>query len=447
MRCPPARATKAPAIRYCIPIGACGTLLWVHHMDIAKPVDRQRQRMTQAAYGALALVAATFIGIRVWHLQPAAPTVDRASLWVDTVKRGAMVRQVRGPGTLVPEEVRWIPATTMGRVERIVLRPGTAVDAGTVILELSNPALQQEFEEAALKLRAADASLANLRAQLANEALAQEGVVAGIEADHQKATLQANINRQLADKGLVSTLVVQQSALDAQQLADRLTIARKQSDGRTQAAAARLAVQQAEVDQARAVVVLRQRQVDELHVRAGIAGVLQVVPIEVGQQVAPGTNLARVADPGRLKAELKIAETQAKDVQIGQRVSVDTRNGLVDGTVSRIDPSVQNGTVTVDVALSGDLPKGARPDLTVDGTIELERLPDVMFVGRPAFIQEQGTIGLFRLQPDGDASRVQVSLGRSSVNNVEVVSGLQVGDQVVLSDMSSWDAFERVRLK
>lgn len=416
-------------------------------MDIAKPVDRQRQRITQASYGAVALMAAAFIGVRVWQLQPAAPSVERSSLWVDTVKRGAMVRQVRGPGTLVPEEVRWIPATTMGRVERIVLRPGTTVVPDTVILELSNPSLQQELEEASLKLRAADASLANLRAQLANESLTQEGIVAGIEADHQKATLQANINRQLAEKGLVSTLVVQQSALDAQQLGDRLGIARKQLDGRTAAAEARLAVQQAEVDQARAVVVLRQRQVDELHVRAGIAGVLQVVPIEVGQQVGPGTNLARVADPGHLKAELKIAETQAKDVLIGQRVSVDTRNGLVEGTVSRIDPSVQNGTVTVDVALSGELPKGARPDLTVDGTIELERLPDVLFVGRPAFVQEQGTIGLFRVQPDGDASRVQVALGRSSVNNVEVVSGLQVGDQVVLSDMSSWDAFERVRLK
>lgn len=416
-------------------------------MDIAKPIDRPRQRATQAAYGAVALIAAAFIGVRIWQLQPAAPAVDRTSLWVDTVKRGAMVRQVRGPGTLVPEEVRWIPATTMGRVERILLRPGTSVESGTIILELSNPSLQQEFEDASLKLRAAEASFTNLRAQLANEALTQEGITAGIEADYQKASLQASINRQLADKGLVSSLVVQQSVLDAQQLNDRLAIARKQLVGRNEAAAARLAVQQAEVDQARAVMLLRQRQVDELHVRAGLAGVLQVVPIEVGQQVAPGTNLARVADPGRLKAELKIAETQAKDVLIGQHVSVDTRNGLVDGTVSRIDPSVQNGTVTVDVALPGELPKGARPDLTVDGTIELERLPDVMFVGRPAFVQEQGTIGLFKLQPDGEAARVQVALGRSSVNNVEVVSGLQVGDQVVLSDMSSWDAFERVRLK
>jgi HlyD family secretion protein len=255
------------------------------------------------------------------------------------------------------------------------------------------------------------------------------------------------VNRQLAAKQLVSTMVVRQAELDAEQLAARLAIAKKQLASRTESMRSRLAVQQAEVDQARALMALKQRQVDDLHVRAGFAGVLQLVPVDVGQQVAPGTNLARVADPARLKAELRIAETQARDVQIGQKVSIDTRNGLVDGTVSRLDPSVQNGTVTVDVALPAVLPKGARPDLSVDGTVELERLPDVLFVGRPAFGQEQSAVGLFKVQADGEASRVRVTLGRSSVNTVEIVSGLNAGDQVVLSDMSAWDAFDRVRLR
>jgi HlyD family secretion protein len=416
-------------------------------MDIARPVDRRRRRLTRAGLVAALLALVALITLGLSRLKPAAPTVERAAVWIDTVKRGPMLRQVRGLGTLVPEDIRWIPATTTGRVERIVLRPGTVVEADAVILELSNPTLQQEFEEASLRLKAAEASLANLRVQLANEALAQEATTAGIEAEYQRAALQADVNRQLAAKSLVAAIVVQQSTLDAQQLAVRLALARKQLESRGDAAASRLAVQQAEVDQACAMRQLRQRQVDELQVRAGVPGVLQIVPVEVGQQVAPGTNLARVANPSKLKAELRVAETQAKDIQVGQVAAVDTRNGMVSGTVTRIDPSVQNGTVTVDVALTGELPRGARPDLSVDGTIELERLSDVLFVGRPAFGQEQSAVGLFRVQADGEASRVQVTLGRSSVNTVEVVSGLQVGDQVVLSDMSAWDAFDRVRLR
>jgi HlyD family secretion protein len=335
----------------------------------------------------------------------------------------------------------------MGRVERIVLRPGVVVEPGTIMLELSNPTLDQELEEATLKLKASEAALASLRVQLANDALAQEATTASIEADYQKAALQNRVNQQLAEKSLLSSMIVQQSSLDAQQLSARLVIAKKQLESVGDATRSRMAVQQSEVDQARAMMQLKRRQVDELHVRAGVGGVLQVVPVEVGQQVAPGTNLARVADPSHLKAELKIAETQAKDVQIGQPASIDTRNGFVEGTVSRIDPSVQNGTVTVDITLTGSLPRGARPDLSVDGTIELERLADVLFVGRPAFGQEQSAVGLFKLQPTGEAIRVQVTLGRSSVNTVEVVSGLNVGDQVVLSDMSTWDAFDRVRLQ
>jgi HlyD family secretion protein len=367
-------------------------------------------------------------------------------VWIDTVKRGPMVRDVRGIGTLVPEEIRWIPATTTGRVERIVLRPGTTVTTNAIILELSNPALEQELNDATLKLRAAEASLTNLRVTMQNDLLAQQATTAAIEADSKKASLQAEVNDQLAAKDLVSTLVLKQSKLDAEQLAIRLQLANKQLASHAESMPARLAVQQAEVDQARAVMQLKQRQVDELHVRAGVDGVLQLVPVDVGQQVAPGTNLARVANPSKLKAELKIAETQAKDVQVGQYASIDTRVGLVDGRVMRIDPSVQNGTVTVDVAMDGALPKGARPDLSIDGRIELERLADVLFVGRPAFGQDQSAVGLFKLQDNG-AVRSQVKLGRSSVNTVEILSGLNVGEQVILSDMSAWDGFDRIRLQ
>jgi len=358
-----------------------------------------------------------------------------------------MLREVRGSGTLVPEDIRWIPATTQGRVERILLYPGTAVTADTVILELVNPQLEQELEDAALKVQAAAAALSNLRVQAQNDYLQQKATAAGISAEHSKARMQAEMNESLAKVQLVSALSLRQSMMDAEQLGIRDEIAKQQLASYEDSIRARIAVQQSQVDQARAVMRLKQRQRDELKVRAGLDGILQRVPVEVGQQVAPGTNLARVANPGRLKAEIRIAETQAKDVQIGQRVSVDTRIGLVAGIVTRIDPSVQNGTITVDIGLVGDLPRGAVPDLSVDGTVELERMTDVLYVGRPAFGQEQSTIQLFKVQPDGSAARVQVKVGRVSVNAVEVLSGLDVGDEVVLSDMSTWDAFDRVRLQ
>jgi len=417
-------------------------------MDIARPSNARQKRIRRALYGAVAVVAVGLITLGLSRLQPAAPSVERATVWIDTVKRGPMVRQVHGLGTLVPEDIRWIPATTQGRVERIVIRPGTPVKADTIILDLSNPALEQELENAQLSLKAAEASLASLRVQLQNEYLQQQVATANVEADFRRATMQVEVNQQLADKQLLPAFTLRQSKLDAEQLAARFEISKKQLASQAGSTEARLSVQQSAIEQARALMLLKQRQVDELRVRAGIAGVLQIVPVEVGQQVGPGTNLARVADPSRLKAELKIAETQAKDIQIGQVASIDTRNGIVPGKVVRIDPSVQNGTRTVDVTLDGALPKGAVPDLSVDGTVELERLADVLFVGRPAFGQEQATVGLFKLQNGGaEASRVQVTLGRSSVNNVEVVSGLTVGDQVVLSDMSAWDAFDRVRLQ
>jgi HlyD family secretion protein len=417
-------------------------------MDIARPAEvRRRKRIRHATYASIAATAVLLITVGLARLQPAAPTVDRATVWIDTVKRGPLVREVRGTGTLVPEDIRWIPATTQGRVDRILLYPGTPVEPETMILELTNPQLDQELQDAELKLQAAEASMLNLQVQLQNEYLQQKASAAGISAEYNKARMQAEMNDALAERELVSALTLRQSKMDAEQLAIRHDIAVQQLASAEQSMQARLAVQQSQVDQARAILGLKQRQRDDLHVRAGIAGILQRVPVEVGQQVATGTNLARVANPARLKAEIKIAETQAKDIQIGQKVTVDTRNGVVAGVVTRIDPSVQNGTITVDVGFTGELPRGAVPDLTVDGTIELERLSDVLFVGRPAFGQEDSVVGLYRVASDGIAERVSVTVGRVSVNAVEVVSGLDVGDQVVLSDMSTWDAFDRVRLQ
>lgn len=416
-------------------------------MDIATPDVARRKRTRRVIYSVLALAVLAAVTLGVSQLRPAAPAVDRGTLWIDGVKRGPMLRQVRGLGTLVPEDIRWIPAATQGRVERIVLRPGTRVTAASVILELSNPSLRLELEDAMLRLRTAEAALASLRVQLENEFLAQQAVTTGVESDLKRAVMQDEVNQQLAGKGLVSALTIRQSQLDLQERDTRAQLSRRQMASHAETMKARLDGQRAEVDLAQAVLRLKQQQVDELTVRAGVEGVLQLVPVEVGQQVMPGTNLARVANPAHLKAELKIAETQAKDVMVGQVASVDTHNGLIEGRVLRIDPSVQNGTVTVDVALTGDLPKGARPDLSVDGTIELERLSEVVYVGRPAFGQEASTVSLFKLEPNGEATRVQVTLGRSSVSTVEVLAGLAPGDRVVLSDMSQWDGFDRVRLQ
>jgi HlyD family secretion protein len=417
-------------------------------MDIARPSNVRQKRIRQAVYAVTGVLLVGLITLGLSRLKPAAPTVDAATVWRDTVKRGPMVRQVRGLGTLVPEDIRWIPSTTQGRVERINLRPGATVKAESVILELTNPQLEQELQDAQLKVKAQEASLASLKVQLQNDQLQQRASTATIEAEYNKAKTTFEMKEALAKDQLVSALDLKQAKVDAEQLAVRDEIAKQQLASTAESMRAKLAVQQSDLDQVRAFLQLKQRQFDELKVRAGFSGTLQLVPVEVGQQVGPGANLARVANPGRLKAELKIAETQVKDIQIGQLASVDTRNGVVEGRVIRIDPSVQNGTRTVDVSLPDELPKGAVPDLSVDGTIELERLNDVLFVGRPAFGQEQSTVGLFKVEGDGSgASRVQVKLGRSSVNNIEILSGLKVGDTVVLSDMSAWDAFDRVRLK
>ena len=417
-------------------------------VDIPRPELARKRKVRRIIYTAVTVAAVALITLGVSRLQPAAPSVDRAVVYMDTVQRGSMLRQVRGTGTLVPEEIRWIPALTDGRVERIILRPGVTVEPDTVILELSNPELEQQLAEAQLLLRAAEADYENLRVKLDSDLLTQRAGAATVEAEYQQARLQAEADTQLAADGLTSDLIMRISVSRAQELGTRTGIEQERLSIASESAAAQLAAQDARVEQVRSTYQLRIDQVERLHVRAGDPGVLQVVPVEVGQSVTPGMNLARVADPTNLKAELRIAETQAKDIQIGQVARVDTRNGVIGGHVSRIDPAVQNGTVTVDVILEDDLPRGARPDLTVDGTVELERLVDVLYVGRPAFGQEESTIGLFRmLNEDGDAARVAVRLGRSSVNTIEILEGLNEGDQVVLSDMSAWDAFDRVRLR
>ena len=417
-------------------------------MDIARPQNPRADRLRRVAYGAAALVVVGGASVGVARLRPAAPTVEASALWPDTVKRGSMVRQVRGPGTLVPEDLRWVSAPSQGRIDRVLVQPGTAVAPDTILLELSNPQLEQEVQEAALKLQAADAALANVRMQLRIDALQQRAAAAAIDADYQKARMQAEVNDALAARQLVSELVRRQSQLEVEQMSLRRSLAEEQLASRTDAGSAQIAVQQSAVEQARALATLKARQREELRVRAGITGVLQTVAVDVGQQVAAGMNLARVANPGRLKAEIRIAETQAKDIVIGQPASVDTRNGIIRGHVMRIDPSVQGGTRTVDVMLDDGLPKGAVPDLTVDGTIELERLEQVLFMGRPAFGQDQSHVSLFKLDRDGvHATRVPVMLGRTSVNTVEVLEGLAEGDRVILSDMSAWDGVDRIRLE
>ncbi len=418
-------------------------------MDIQRPASVARnKKIRRIVFGAIGLVVIALITVGLSRLKPAAPTVEKATIWPDTVKRGSMVRQVRGLGTLVPEDIRWIPALTDGRVERIILHPGAVVKADSVILELSNPTQTQALLEAEQQLKGAEALLSSTRVRVQNDVLAQEAAATGIAADSRQARLQAEADAQLAKEGLVSSLTTKLSQVKSENLATRNDIEQKRLEQMRESVRAQLGVQEAEVDRLRTLVALRRNQVESLKVRPGFDGVLQLVPVEVGQQVAPGANLARVADPTKLKAQLKIAETQAKDVQGGQLASIDTRNGMISGRVSRIDPSVQNGTVTVDVALEGELPKGARPDLSVDGTIELERLENVLYVGRPTYGQEQSVVSLFKIDPDGvNAERVKVQLGRTSVNTVEILKGLKEGDQVILSDMSPYDAFDRVRLK
>jgi len=416
-------------------------------MDIERPSHAGKRLRRRLALGAAVLVIVVLVTVGLAQLKPAAPVADRASVWIDAVKRGPMLRQVRGAGTLVPEVIRWIPATTQGRVERILVLPGTPVGSDTVLLELSNPELELAALDAASELRAAEAELANLRVQLQSQHLTHEASAASVEAEYHQAELQAKANENLAQDGLIAAITLELSRVRMRELRTRTEIERRRLAIDEDAARAQLDVSLAGVERARALSRLRRNQVEALRVRAGFAGILQQLQVEAGQRVDPGTNLARVSEPSRLKAEVRVPETQAPDVQIGQPAAIDTRNGIIPGRVSRIDPASENGTVTVDVALTGELPRGARPDLSVDGTIELERLDDVLHVGRPVFAQEESTISLFKLERGGKgAVRVQVKLGRSSVSTVEIAEGLQEGDQVILSDMSQWDGFDRVRL-
>lgn len=423
-------------------------------VDIARSADViKKKKIRRALYGTAALVVIILITVGVSQLKPAAPSVERATVWIDTVKRGPMLRQVRGSGTLVPEEIRWIPATTQGRVERIVLRPGASVTPTTVILELTNPELEQSVRDARLAYQSAQAAYQNRKAELEVSLLSQESNVAGIEASFKNAAMDLEANEQLLKDGLVSELTVKVKRSQVKELENRLASEQKRLQLTRTGIPSQLGPQAADVDQRRAAVDLRERQLDDLKVKAGMTGVLQcvcsspTVQVEVGAQVGPGTNLARVANPTTLKAELRIAETQTKDIRIGQYAEVDTRNGIVKGKVSRIDPAAQGGTVGVDVILEGALPPGSRPDLSVDGTIQLERLDNVIYVGRPAFGQENSTVGLFKLNLDtGEALRTNVKLGRSSVNQIEIIEGLQPGDQVILSDMSAQDSFDRIKI-
>ncbi len=382
------------------------------------------------------------------RLRAAAPTVERGGVWLDTVKRGPMVRQVKGAGSLVPERIRWLTADTAGRVERIHVRPGTAVEPGTILLELSNPDVQLQALEAERQLASAEAELIALRTNLETQRISQEAAIATLQAEALNAESQAEATVALLDRSFVPKLEVQQVKGKAGEMTTRLSLERQRLAVLQSSTREQLAAQAGQIERLKAVARFRRTQVESMQVKAGEPGVLSELPLELGQWVTPGTVLAKVVQPQRLKAELRIAETQARDIQLGQRAEVDTRNGVVEGVVARIAPSASQGTVRVEVTLTGELPKGARPDLTVEGTVELERLGNVLSVGRPAGAQPNATVSLFRLVAGSDeAVRVPVLLGRGSVNSIEVVQGLAEGEQVILSDMTAWDAVERVRLR
>ncbi len=418
-------------------------------MDISRPdIKRKklRRQLIMAACAVVVLAAAAFFVVR---LKPAAPEVERATVWTDVVKRGPLLRQVRGPGTLVPREdkIRLIPAETEATVVRIRVLPGAKVEPNTVLMDLVDPTLQQELLDAQLQLKGAEADYINTRAKVESDLMDQKAAGATVNADYSQAQLQAKTDKSLYDLGVISGLTYSASKGKADELVTRNGLEKQRLTLNEKAIETQLSVQQTKVDQAKALLGLKQKQLDALSVRAGISGVLVELDHQVGEHVTAGTTLAKVVQPDQLKASLKIAETQARDIQIGQPAEIDTHNGVIDGKVMRIDPAVVNGTVTVDVELAGALPQGARPDLSVDGTIDLDRMQDVLYVGRPAFGNENSTISLFKLSPDGKtAVRVPVKVGRASVNSIQIIEGLQAGDTVILSDMSRWDNTDRIRL-
>lgn len=399
-------------------------------------------------YGAAAAALLVLATLGLKGLKPAAPQVDRATIWVDSVQRGPLVLQVRGPGTLVPERVRWISAVTAGRVERRLAEIGQEVKPETVLLVLSNPDVQLEALESERQLTAAQGDRVNLRTSLESQRLNQQGALAVARSGYLEAKRNAVAAESLAAKELISVMEASRARDQVEELATRYEVEERRLTVLSDAMSSQLALQEAQVDRLRAVTDFQRGRVRSMEVRAGASGILQDLTLEVGQWAQPGATLARIVEPGRLKAVLRIPETQAKDVVVGQPASIDTRNGVVEGRVSRIDPAVQNGTVTLDVALQGELPRGARPDLSVDGTIEVERLKDVLYVGRPAYGQGHSSVGLFRLVEEGRAAvRVNVELGRTSVNTVEIRGGVQPGDKVIISDMSRWDGYDRVRVE
>jgi HlyD family secretion protein len=416
-------------------------------MDIPRPEQKRRKQIRRIAIGAAIMIVVTGGTLALARLEPAAPSVARASVWVDTVREGEMLRQVRGPGVLVPRNIRWIAAQTDGRVDRIVVRPGAVVEPDTVLIELSNPDLVQQTEEARYALEAAEAEFTEAGLRLSSQQLDQRAALAVAQAEYESVRLQAEAEKGLVAEGIVSVIQYRRSELLAHQNKVRVEIEEERLNQFSASMNAQLASQRARLEQVRNAYQRRLDQVESLQVRAGIAGVLQQVPVEEGQRVLLGTNIARVARPDDLQAELRIAETQARDLQIGQPVAIDTRSGIVAGTVVRIDPAVQGGTVQVDIELKGELPRGARPDLSVDGTIEIERLDQVVFTGRPAYGQPDSTVSLFKLVDEGRAAiRVPVQLGRSSVNAIEIIQGLVPGEQIILSDTSAWDDHDRIRL-
>ena len=411
------------------------------------PKERQRRRRRRLAAGATLVVVALATTYAVGTMKPAPPEVDRAGVWIDTVRRGTMVREVRGAGRLVPDEFVFLAAETEGRVDRVVLRAGAEVQPGTIILRLSNPDVEQASVAASLALDAAEAALRSLAAALRNEVLQQRATAAAVESDHAQAVMQAEVDESLARDGLLAQLTAKQSAVRAASLSTRVTLERERLQTSEASLETALAVQRAEVANRRTAAELRKRDVAALTVRAPMAGVLQEVAVDDGQRVARGTSLARVANARALKAELRIAETQTRELRIGLPAVIDTHNGVIKGRISRINPAAQNGSVMVDVALDGAVPPGARPDMTVDGVIELERLEDVLFVGRPAFDQRQGSITVFRVGADGRAVRTPMRIGRVSASTVEVQSGLNAGDQIILSDTSAWDGQDNIMLQ
>src|SRR5438034_5880242 len=419
-------------------------------MDIARPEFKRQKRRRQIMWGAIGLVCLGAVTIGVSRLKPAAPEVERSTVWTDTVKRGPMLRQVRGLGSLIPSQefTRQIPAETEATVVRILKLPGSQVKSDTILLEMSNPQVEEEAVDARLQLKAAEAEYKSLKVKLQSDLMNQKAGAATVNSDYTQAKLQADTDKALYDLGVISGLAYKNSKSKSDELTTRNNIEDERLDINQKAIETQMLQQQARVDQIRALAQLKQKQLDAMKVRAGIEGVLVDLPLQVGQHVTPGTMLAKVVQPDHLIAELKIAETQARDVQIGQPAVVDTHNGTVSGNVMRVDPAVQNGTVTVDVKLTGELPRGVRPDLSVDGTVDLEKLDDVFYVGRPAFGQENSTISLFKLDPDGRGGvRVPVKVGRASVNAIQVIEGLHEGDTVILSDMSRYDNTDRIRLE